>query len=218
MPARILWTNDTPTVTNVFFVPPLTFASVNQNGSGVVGGLVTGFNWQLSNAFVVGLEGDLEGTSIRASTNAYTNLPGGAVTTGQAITREALPWQASLRARLGFAAGDALFYGTGGIAFGEIETRYSWVAPPFPPPNVDSFSRTKVGWTLGAGVEYALNANWAARAEYRYTSFGKFTDPLLNSSLGAIPANLARHDLAENTVRVGIVYLFNASQPVAARY
>ena len=31
---------------------------------------------------------------------------------------------------------------------------------------------TQVGWTAGAGLEYALTDNWSVRAEYDYLGFG----------------------------------------------
>ncbi|TGS79702.1 porin family protein, partial [Mesorhizobium sp. M2D.F.Ca.ET.178.01.1.1] len=36
-------------------------------------------------------------------------------------------------------------------------------------------SQVKAGWTLGAGVAYAINKNWFAQVDYRYTDFGKVT-------------------------------------------
>jgi outer membrane immunogenic protein len=37
-------------------------------------------------------------------------------------------------------------------------------------PGTDKNSHT--GWTVGAGVEYALSNNWSLRGEYRYHDFG----------------------------------------------
>jgi outer membrane immunogenic protein len=149
------------------------------NGSGVVGGLFAGYNWQMSN-IVLGVEADIEATSIGPkSVAAYS--PAGVLLPGAYSFSESLPWQGSLRARAGYAAGNALFYVTGGLAFGQINTKYTTIAGGslgLTPAEAGSasFSSTQAGWTLGAGVEYAFNANWIARAEYRYTRFGGFTD------------------------------------------
>ena len=198
-------THDKTQVSNGFTGCPKTIWSINLDGSGVVGGLFASYNWQSGGPFVVGVEGDVEAASLSSATDSLFNLQSATEVNGQARTRETLPWQGSLRARLGYTVGKALFYGTGGVAFARIDTRYSWLNGN---PGVDSFSRTDAGWTLGAGAEYALSANWTARAEYRYTSFGGFTDPLLHSPLSANPANPARHELNENAIRFGVAYKF----------
>ncbi len=37
-----------------------------------------------------------------------------------------------------------------------------------------SESKTRYGWTIGAGAEYALTQNWFLRGEYLYIDLGKF--------------------------------------------
>jgi len=75
-------------------------------------------------------------------------------------------------------------------------------------------SAVRVGWTLGAGVEYAINNHWSLLGEWRYTDFGhlgNFADP---SSVGAIFA-LNRH-LDQQQVQVGFSYrLFAEPEPAA---
>ena len=38
-----------------------------------------------------------------------------------------------------------------------------------------SVSRTKFGWTAGAGIEYAFLGNWSAKVEYLYADLGSST-------------------------------------------
>ncbi len=199
------WANDTVKVYNPGFIPGVR-DFVNQNTNGIVGGLFAGYNYQLSNNIVVGVEGDIEATSLKANTSAYFDTLGPGLVVGTEQTSENRRWQGSARARLGYAAGNLLFYGTGGWAITGISRTYNWITLP---NRTDSFSGTKSGWTLGAGVEYAFNPNWTARAEYRYTSYGAFTDILVNSAFGAgPPGNPARHYLTDNTIRVGLAYKF----------
>jgi outer membrane immunogenic protein len=182
------WLNDK----GRFFAPgPVGSLNYDRNNAGVVGGGFAGYNWQLSNSIVIGAEADIEGTSITSNTVAPT-------------ISESLPWQGSLRGRLGYAMNNALFYATGGLAFGQIDTRY----PGF------NFSGTQPGWTLGGGIEYAFNNNWFARAEYRYTSFSGFTDTAV-----VPPTVSVKHAPNENAVRFGVGYKFGGpSGSVVAKY
>ncbi len=210
------WTNDGSryrlTPAGVGFAPAGTLiATSSMNSSGVVGGLFAGYNWQFSNAFVVGLEADVEATSLSKNNANIQGVFAGVVGPIGFLNSEKLPWQGSARARLGYAAGNALFYVTGGLALAQIQTRYFLIT-------TDSFSQTRAGWTLGGGVEYAFNANWTARIEYRYSQFGTIRDTLTNTTFPA-GALAVSHPISENAVRVGIAYKFGApAAAVVAKY
>jgi hemoglobin/transferrin/lactoferrin receptor protein len=98
-----------------------------------------------------------------------------------------LDWRASLRGRLGYAYDRYLIYGTGGVAFlkeDQVRTQYQPVDSTRPWGNStelfkESASGIRVGWTGGAGFEYALTSNWSLRGEYQFTGFGieKFIFP-----------------------------------------
>ncbi len=103
--------------------------------SGWLGGAYAGYNFQVNPNWVVGLEGDI------VATNKSSN-----------------GWDSTLRGRVGYAYDRYLFYGTGGLAFGDIKN--------------GGASATKTGWTLGAGIEAALTSNMTARLEYRHTDLG----------------------------------------------
>ena len=203
------WTNDRVEVDPGS--PPLDL--IHLNGSGVVGGAFAGYNWRTSSGVVIGAEADIEGASTSAGTDKFTTwdpfagVPLGSVVTGEARTRETIPWQASLRARLGYAMGDMLIYATGGVAFAQADTKYSSIGFV---SRGDAFTRSVTGWTLGGGLAYAFNAHWSARAEYRYTAFGRFTEPLRYSPLGSNCCNPAQHSPDENAVRFGVAYRFGA--------
>jgi outer membrane immunogenic protein len=84
-----------------------------------------------------------------------------------------------------------------------------------------SASATRVGWTVGGGLEYAVTNNWSVRAEYRYTDFGHSTI-FANSFItpfGASGAFFNRH-FTENRVQVGFSYKFDTAvpAPVVAKY
>jgi outer membrane immunogenic protein len=171
--------------------------------NGIVGGVHAGYNWQF-NAFVVGVEADIELSGARGA-NEFAGLG------GPYYQRSRGNWQGSLRGRLGVAADRALFYVTGGVAVSDY--RYAFGFAPTSSAEFHTYSATRAGWTLGAGVEYAFTPNWTARAEYRYADFGTVTadDPVANS--------FGRHRLTTHTVRLGVSYLFSTGPgAVVARY
>ena len=98
------------------------------------------------------------------------------------------PLQGSVRARAGYALDRVLFYGSGGAAFGAFSSSYQLYGmdlslAPFYAANIHT--STRVGWTAGGGVEYAINPHWSVRGEYRYLDFGHLKDLPASSSLGA---------------------------------
>ena len=68
------------------------------------------------------------------------------------------PWFGTLRGRVGYALNNVLFYGTGGLAFGELRGETFGL----------SETHTNAGWTLGVGAEVGLAPNWSAKIEYLY--------------------------------------------------
>jgi outer membrane immunogenic protein len=176
------------------------------NQSGVIGGAHVGYNLQF-NQFVIGLEGDVDGSSLRNSTTVLTPFFGVPATfTSRADV------QGSIRGRLGYAWDRLLVYGTGGAAFGGFNTS---ISTPF---GFDSFSTTRVGWTAGGGLEYAITNNWSIRGEYRYTDFGHAT-VFTNASFPF--GGSANRRFIENRVQAGFSYKFDTfgpPGPVVARY
>jgi outer membrane immunogenic protein len=91
-----------------------------------------------------------------------------------------------------------------------MDFRQTFSEPPFttPPdgtPQVATFSKTKAGWTIGAGAEAGLWDNWTVKAEYLYAQFdgetvaGSFTGGVgapraatLSNSLSAVHLHVAR--------------------------
>jgi outer membrane immunogenic protein len=158
------------------------------NLKGVTGGIQAGYNWQVDPRWVVGLETDFNGSGIRGGGNNVSNFSAGTV---QTITaNQSIKWFGTVRARLGWLATDALmFYGTGGFAYAKVDENVTYansdagVGFNNNPFGVQcgaanstcmsgSSARTAVGWTLGAGAEYAVTQNVSLKAEYLYVSLG----------------------------------------------
>jgi outer membrane immunogenic protein len=140
--------------------------------------------------------------------------------------------------RLGYAfgsIGQGLIYGKGGMAW--IANRHSFTgsvtttfcatpAPPNPPAppqcltstaDVTPFDwtgrETSVGWTIGAGVEWAMWGNWTIKGEYDYLDFGTKTLTLNDQLLGPASVSL-RQRISQ--VKFGINYRFGS--PVEPSY
>jgi outer membrane immunogenic protein len=121
------------------------------NPSGFVGGAQAGYNWQ-SGAMVFGIEGDLQ-----ASAADDTFAP----------WKFSNPWFGTVRGRVGYAFGNVLLYGTGGLAFGELRGETFGL----------SESHTNAGWTAGVGAEFGFAPHWTAKVEYLFVdlSDSRFT-------------------------------------------
>jgi outer membrane immunogenic protein len=153
-------------------------AEVSNDGSGshnsanFLGGGQAGCNWQ-SKTIVVGLEADFD--YFHSNSNFYNNtntLPvlGLPFSIGQQLTTDYL---ATVRPRIGIAADRNFAYITGGAAFTRTSYTESYGDTNAPPAvGAATGSKSLVGWTAGAGWEYALTDHWLFRLEYLYASFG----------------------------------------------
>ncbi|CAM5764367.1 porin [Labrys miyagiensis] len=130
------------------------FAKVN--GTGFIGGAHAGYNAQFAGGWVIGLETDIDYSSFSKSKNVLA----GAVATRAEFKNE---WQGSTRARIGYAFDRFLPYITGGVAYGNEKISVA---------GFGSNTQTRVGWTAGAGLEYAITDNWTVRGEVRYVDLG----------------------------------------------
>jgi outer membrane immunogenic protein len=143
----------------------------NVRPKGVLGGLQLGYNLQ-SNNFVYGLVTDIQASGVKASGTNTVTPPGGFVTSSQTNSVE-IDWFGTLRAKLGVAQNNWLFYATGGAAYGGVKTSGSFVAPAAPVTIAGSNTTTKFGWTAGAGIDYGLTPNWIIGVEYLYVDLGR---------------------------------------------
>jgi outer membrane immunogenic protein len=123
------------------------------------------------------------------------------------LTQE-LPWFATARGRIGYAAGPALFYATAGAAFTEIKTSLASVYPPFGTV-AGAWSDARTGWAVGGGVEASLGGHWTARAEYLYMDFATVTRGVYDPLLGPSSPEIAAIDVHQHVFRVGLNCLFN---------
>ena len=184
--------------------------SVGGRPNGVIGGAHVGFNYQ-NNQWVIGLEGSVDGTSL--TNTAVVAFPDGSTLAAHSNA----DIQGSIRGRLGITWDRVLIFATGGVAFGGFNTEVSFSDPPFFASA--SRSNTRVGWTVGGGIEYAITNNWSIQAEYRFTDFGT----IRNGALAGLPADEffnGHRRLQQNQVQAGFSYKFDLFNPypVVAKY
>jgi outer membrane immunogenic protein len=172
-----------------------TFVSAgSSHNSGVIGGGQLGYNFMAAPNFLVGIEADAQGTSLKGT---ETSIDG---TNSRSAKLDAF---GTVRGRAGFTADNWLIYGTGGFAWSDgsvTRTQISTVAgatPPIPAPGgtVETANGTRTGWTAGAGVEWGISRNWTAKVEYLYVDFGNSTAvfPLSNrQQTGSLTMNVGR--------------------------
>ncbi|MCW5693124.1 MAG: porin family protein [Pseudolabrys sp.] len=159
------------------------------DASGFVGGGQIGYNWQGYNSpLVLGVEADIQGTSLKNSATVTTIL---GPTTGEAK----VPAFGTVRARIGFAWDRFMVYGTGGWAYSKTEA--SVTAPGF----AASDSKWGSGYALGGGLEWAFAGPWSLKAEYLYVKARS-----VDLTLGGI--GVSTGDYHYNVARAGLNYRF----------
>ena len=126
--------------------------------SGFAGGVQAGYNFQ-TGPWVFGIEGD-----IQASGAEQTFAP----------WKFSNPWFGTVRGRAGYAFNNILFFGTGGLAFGELRGETFGLTE----------THTNIGWTVGVGTEFGLARNLSAKIEYLYVDLANSNFVVTGASNG----------------------------------
>jgi outer membrane immunogenic protein len=216
--------SDTSTLTNGAGTVLFT-SGAGTNMDGVIGGGQIGYNWQVQN-WVWGLEADIQASDQKGRRDflcptGVCTPPFGviAVFPGPAVPvalDQKLEWFGTVRGRVGvLATPQVLFYATGGLAYGEVNTSAVIGAGAFG----FNANDTRVGYTVGAGVEGAIGGNWTAKLEYLYMDLGRTSGTFL-TTIPALGGGVLSHNyssrITDNIVRVGLNYKFGG--PVIAKY
>ncbi len=138
-------------------------------------------------------------------------------------------WLWTLRPRVGFlVVPNLLVYATGGLALSEVHSSFQFTDDYEGGASAaGSLSGTRIGWTVGGGVEYALAQNWSIKAEYLYADLGRRTTTTDNliayGGEYSYRASAFTHsvDPRINIARVGVNYKFDflaPPAPVVAKY
>ena len=219
--------------------------NISASNGGFIGGGQIGYNWQLTDRLIGGLETDFQGITSEhndgGSSNtvpligtydggAYSFLPGEFyITTLNGGKRT--DYLGTLRGRLGgLVTPTLLFMGTGGLAYGGVSSRATitqtnnerdLVDPAQAPFTIDpktftsgSYSNTRLGWTVGADVEWMFLSHWSAKIGYLYYDLGQvnytvsptITKIPVNDPPVAVVASQVITRFNGNIMRVGISY------------
>ena len=194
------------------------------DSTGVIGGIHAGYNWQMTQ-WVFGVEADWDWTNARNGFCRPTDdLATPCADNGRGVLtfNQKTEWLGSARARVGYAWDRFMLYGTGGAAWGKIDTSINvnclddGCGTSFTQLNTTgNFSNTKTGWVAGAGAEARLDANWIVRAEYLHYDLGSVTNTL-NPEPGADQSVTWSRSFKYDTVRAGLSYKFGG--PAAGHY
>ena len=178
-----------------------------ESGSWLLG-VQGGYNYMLKNRMVFGIEvdatfptfQDLNGLSTGGITS-FTSPTLGAVTYSETMLASG-----TVRARIGYAPGNWLFYATGGLAWTYDQQTLTQTASGFS----ESPFLWRLGWAAGAGIEAPIAPSWTVKGEYLYTDFASQTVNYPASGQ-RISSSLSLQEL-----RLGLNYRFDdPSQPAA---
>ena len=178
---------------------------------GAIGGGQIGYNWQVNNDWLIGVESDIQASG---ETTNRTCLLSCTAALSENISQK-IDWFGTTRARVGLVDGPVLSYITGGVAYGHYSTTVNESgnlgvvgAPVATLANVTT-GRTGVGFTYGSGVEASLGGNWTGKIEYLYVDLGT-RNTLFASAAAAGPQTLTTR-IHDNIFRAGVNYRFGGN-------
>jgi outer membrane immunogenic protein len=204
---RTTWTD--PVAPNFFGAPGLQYGSYEPDG--ILGGGQIGINFPI-NRLVLGIEGEYSAADIKGSGSRVLAFAG----TDPWVSSNRIDSIAAVTGRVGYAFDAWLPYIKGGAAW--ARDTQSFGIPTGANPLFGQVSNTRSGWTVGAGLEYALSPSWSVKAEYDYYDFG--SKNLTMTILGTGTTSTEGHvtDETLHVVKVGVNYRFNWAGPVVAKY
>lgn len=173
-------------------VPGVSATTTDVNNRGGLGGFQAGLNYEIGK-LVVGIEGEWDwsrqngngaGTAIPNANANQICTPGSCISSIADAFSINTNWMATATTRIGIASDRWLFYTKAGAAWAHSSYTQAVTGVfcpggcaignggPFPFSLTGTASETRVGWTVGLGVEWAVWNNWSVKAEYDYMNFG----------------------------------------------
>jgi outer membrane immunogenic protein len=180
------------------------------NTTRFAGGGQIGYNYQIS-SLVLGVEADLDYLAGKGF-DASGAIPAGIAAGTFTVTGSRKPnYLGTVRGRVGYAFDRTLFYVTGGLAYGAVAGGGAGSATlggnkyPFTSTSSDS---AKLGYALGAGVEYAFTANWTGRVQYLYADLGRSKTTYATTVRGTAYSSVVNPRNQVSLITLGLNYKF----------
>ena len=150
------------------------FGVNSANSSSWAGGGHGGYNWQQGQA-VFGFETDLQATNLHSVMNDHLMFapPSGIPPSSFAQSSASIDWYGTLRGRIGWSMGQWLFYGTGGLAYGEVGLSSIFRAD-VTQTQLQTTSR-RAGYVVGVGMDYLLRPNFSLGLSYQFVDLGRIS-------------------------------------------
>jgi outer membrane immunogenic protein len=186
------------------FLPP-SVGSASASASGWLAGAQLGYNWQRQ-SFVYGLEGDVSLMNLNSSMTTILPVPFPFIPNPTAMTNAKMDWYGTFRGRLGWTAGPVLFYGTGGVAYGNVELN-STVSNGQTSLSAQAWS-ARVGWVAGGGIEYMARPDVIFSVNYQYVDFGHVSVASSEPAFGTPISLSASAHMQFQAVTAGVSWLF----------
>jgi outer membrane immunogenic protein len=141
------------------------------SASSWLAGAVAGYNWQRGSV-VYGVETDLSATRLNSAMTGGLSLPFGfpLQPTDMASTSATIDWYGTVRGRFGVTTGSLLFYGTAGLAYGNVSLSSAFSTTGL--SLNQQVSATRLGWVVGAGFEYLVRPDLSLTLGYQYVDLG----------------------------------------------
>jgi outer membrane immunogenic protein len=174
------------------------FAPGSENTSAAHFGGQIGYDYMLPSRWVLGVVADISSGRDRTTTFAFPQV------TTQNESDNVVA--GTFRARAGYAFDTVLLYGTAGGTWDDSHNTQTVVAGTVGnagPGTVETVSTSHIGWTVGAGLDYAFARNWDVFAEYRYAG-----NPDVNVTF-PIAQRSTTNSVTTNVVELGVNYRFN---------
>jgi outer membrane immunogenic protein len=190
---------------STFIIPAANAEAFFLSPRGFDAGGILGYNWQFG-SWIVGLDADIQGSTGSGYLTCADLCTGAGATT----IDQKLSWFGTVRGRFGYAIGPALFYATGGAAYGEVKESITQ------PAAGSSFSHSKSGFAVGGGIENKLDffgllgPNWTTRTEYLYVDLGSIRDTFSNPAVPGGAVQTLAGNLHEHVWRTVVSYKFGA--------
>ncbi|CCG40091.1 outer membrane beta-barrel protein [Magnetospirillum molischianum] len=193
--------------TGILAAPNESLFPASGSQMGLLGGLTLGYNWPVGRHWVVGVEGEIDASTLTG--NAVCSNPSGFFGWTCHSEIDAL---ASLDARIGYAEGSTLLFVKGGPSYAHQSLSISAGDYYVPGPSIES-TQNLLGGNAGLGVEQALGDGLSLKSEFTHYRFGK--QSLDSSYLPVQKAYGATARQSFNALKFGINYHFGPSPAVA---